>query len=167
MVILGVVIAGVICFLLWSLYKTNKANCQIKIFNAVSSGDIEAAEKIISHVEDIDAWKWGESILSTDVERTCETALHMAITNSKGELGLVRLLLNHGADVNYGSYITIKIKFPQWEPPLDCAIRLGYSDIVKELLIRGATTWSWTIGIAEEYGNLEIVQILKEAKNDD
>ena len=49
---------------------------------------------------------------------------------AKGKLGLVRLLADHGADVN--------VQDNQDNRPLDLAVQFGYLEVVQTLVIRGA-----------------------------
>lgn len=88
------------------------------------------------------------------------TALILACDS--GHIDSARLLIDAGADVNFQNEIG--------DSPLVCAVAIGRPDLVALLLENGAVQVSslrfkgekTLIEYAEELGNLEIIQLLRE-----
>lgn len=88
---------------------------------AASNGFIEIVEELINE-RDV-------SIDSTDADR--RTALHYAIDREEENLDVVNLLLEKGANIN-------ETTINEGLSPLMMAVKRGHSNIVRQLIEKGA-----------------------------
>lgn len=118
---------------------------ETKLHNVVN--DITELRSLIASGADVNAWAKGKTPLIVAVENI--------------SLEAVKLLINAGADVNAWNS----------KSPLMIAAENKSLEIVKLLINAGAevnakdNAGRTALAIAEEYGNSELVQILKKAKN--
>lgn len=89
-----------------------------------------------------------------NVSRENDKGLNPLVTAvASGHRDIVRYLIEHGADVNYEPNVAGDKLYLNLAPPLLLAGRLGYEDIVEDLLKAGAK-----VGIQDERGQTALLQ---------
>lgn len=131
------------------------------LFRAAKSGSVEAARAAIQAGADANV----ECGCDNDYDHYDWTPLHFAVQN--GNVGMVKMLLDAGADVNTGAN---KGSGFHWVS-LQAAIAQGNAELVEILLQAGARVnalWDYSFGsylhyAAAKSGNVEIVKALIRA----
>lgn len=113
-----------------------------ELLTAGRKGDAEAVKALLAKGADVNA-------------KTRYGATALSYAADKGHLGVVRILLDHGANVN------VKDTF-YGETPLGWAAYRGHTDIVKLLLDKGAEAKAGALMTAVELGHIEIVKAVLE-----
>jgi len=129
---------------------------QEKLISAINDRDINTVRKII------DLHNSQTQVLNSSLDENGRTPLFVA--TQKGQLEVVRLLLDAGANVD-------KADSDGWTP-LQIASQKGHLDIVRVLVEEGADkdkvdSWGRTpLSVASQNGHLEIVRLLVDAGAD-